>query len=367
MIYKSFHDEIELSRLGMGNMRLPVQRLGTKIDRKKAQEIIDYAMESGINYYDTAYVYHFGESEKFLGEALKKYPRESYHLATKFYIMANSDYKKVFEKQLNKLQTDYIDFYLIHSITDGSSKRYRNSGCIDYFLEQRKKGRIKYLGFSSHAGVNTLAEFADCADWDFAQIQLNYYDWFYGDTRKEYKVLEDRGIPIIVMEPVRGGRLASLNADAEKLLKEAHPDWSIASWAFRFIKSLSQVQVVLSGMSTLAQIQDNVNTFGDEGALTEADKEVLMKACEIFHGQFKIPCTSCRYCCEDCPKQINIPEYLKIFNDYKAGETGALNRLSDVSSQGKPSDCINCGKCKGHCPQSIKIPEVMKELAEVMK
>ena len=364
MQYKPFKDNLSLSTLGMGNMRLPVQRLGTKIDRPKAGEIIDYAMANGINYYDTAYVYHFGESEKFLGEALKKYPRESYHLATKYYMMATKNYKKVFEEQLKRLQTDYIDFYLIHCIMDVTWKRYINSGCIEYFLEQKAKGRIKYLGFSSHAGVEALSSFADYTKWDFAQIQLNYFDWFYGNTRKEYKALEERGLPIIVMEPVRGGKLASLNKEAEALLKEAHPDWSIASWALRFVKSLPQVQVVLSGMSTLSQIQDNVATFEEEGGLTEKDKEILLQACELFHGQFKIPCTACHYCLGECPKEIRIPAYLDLYNAYKAGEPGALRQLGQVDSKGTPADCIGCGKCRSHCPQSIEIPQIMKELAQ---
>lgn len=366
MIYKPFKD-LSLSCLGMGNMRLPVQgdKPGAPIDWERAQQIIDYAMENGINYYDTAFVYHNGESEKFLGEAMKKYPRESYHLATKFFILANPDYKAVFEEQLSRLQTDYIDFYLIHGIFDHTWQQYLDSGCIEYFLEQQKAGRIRHLGFSSHASVENLTRFADHHKWDFAQIQLNYFDWQYSTTAEEYKVLEERSIPIIVMEPVRGGHLASLSSDAEGILKAAHPDWSIASWALRWIKTLPQVQVTLSGMSTLEQIRDNVATYQEPEGLSAEDTATLMKACEAFKKQVSVPCTACRYCCDGCPVNINIPAYLSIYNSYKTDGPWALNGLKDVDSEGKPADCIACGACTGHCPQSIDVPGIMKELKEL--
>lgn len=368
MIYKSFQD-IALSRLGMGNMRLPVQggKSGAPIDRIRAQEIIDYAMENGINYYDTAYVYHGGESEKFLGEAMKKYPRESYHLATKYLVFANPDYKAVFEEQLERLQTDYIDFYLIHGISDDIYQSYMENGCIEYFLEQKKAGRIRYLGFSAHASVETLTKAADHHQWDFAQIQLNYFDWKYGSAAKEYKALEERNIPIMVMEPVRGGRLAALSSEAEEMLKAAHPDWSMASWAMRFAKRLPQVQVILSGMSNMEQIRDNIRTFQEPEGLTDADAELLMRACEAFKKQISVPCTSCRYCCDDCPMKIDIPAYLDVYNSYKTDGSWALKRMDNIESEGKPSDCIGCGACAGRCPQSIRIPEIMSELAGLSK
>lgn len=361
---KPFQD-ISLSRLGMGNMRLPVQndKSGAPIDRVRAQEIIDYAMENGINYYDTAYVYHSGESEKFLGEAMKKYPRESYYLATKFLIFANPDYKAVFEEQLARLQTDYIDFYLIHGINDEITQKYMDSGCIEYFLEQKKAGRIRYLGFSSHAGIGELTRMADYHCWDFAQIQLNYFDWKYGNAAKEYKVLEERNIPIMVMEPVRGGRLATLSGEAEEMLKSAHPDWSMASWALRFVKSLPRVQVILSGMSNMEQIRDNIETFKESDGLTDEDTELLMSACEVFKKAISVPCTSCRYCCDGCPMKIDIPAYLNLYNSYKTDGSWALGRMGSIESEGKPADCIGCGACAGHCPQSIQIPKIMSELA----
>ena len=370
MITKPFKD-ISLSRLGMGNMRLPEAEGSSgpnaKIDYEKAQEIIDYAMRHGVNDYDTAYIYNDGDSERFLGHALQKYPRDSYYLATKFFIQATPKPEPVFEEQLERLKTDHIDFYLLHSLSEENVEDYLNSGCIDYFLEQQKKGRIRYLGFSSHAGVETLKRFADHPPWDFAQLQINYFDWKYGTTKEEYQVLEERQIPIMVMEPVRGGRLADLTPEENAMLKAAHPDWSIASWALRFVKTLPQVQVVLSGMSSLEQIQDNVATFSDDQPLSQADTELLMEACEKFRSQIQIPCTACRYCCSGCPKEINIPEYLKIYNDYKVTGAWALSRLPGVQSKGTPADCVACGACASHCPQSIQIPELMAELAELAK
>lgn len=367
MIYKAFQD-ISLSCLGMGNMRLPSTNPkdpNAPIDWEKAHEIIDYGMANGINYYDTAYVYNGGESERCLGAALKKYPRDSFYIATKYHVGANPDYKAVFAEQLERLQTDYIDFYLIHCLMDGNVDTYLENGCIEYFLEQKALGKIRYLGFSSHAGLDALEKFANHHKWDFAQLQINYFDWNYDDTAEQYKILDEREIPIMVMEPVRGGKLAKLTDSAENLLHSTHPEWSTASWALRFVRSLPRVQVVLSGMSSMEQIIDNVATFSDPAEFTDADKKTLFEACDQFHSQLVVPCTGCRYCCADCPMQINIPEFLKVYNTYKTdGGWGIKKMLDKVESEGRPTDCIGCGSCMGHCPQNIDIPAIMAELAE---
>ena len=366
MIYKPFQD-ISLSRLGLDNMRLPALHPGdpkSPIDWPAAHEILKLAMESGINYYDTAYVYQGGESERCLGEGMKQFPRDSFCLATKYNVAANPDYREVFATQLERLQTDYIDFYLLHCLMDSRIDDYLNNGCIDYFLDLKVQGKIRYLGFSSHASPATLRRFADHHQWDFAQLQINYFDWNYSTTKEEYNILDERNIPIMVMEPVRGGRLAQLTPDAEKLLKDAHPDWSIASWAMRFVRTLPRVQVILSGMSTLEQVRDNAATFSDPGTLSDEDMATLMKACDLFHTQLQVPCTGCRYCCDDCPMQINIPEYLKVYNAWKIGEGGIRQDLDEVESQGKFESCIGCGSCTGHCPQNIAIPEIMAQLKE---
>lgn len=362
---KKFQD-IELSCLGMGNMRLPKKAVRDEqgeIDWDKSQEILDYAMAHGINYYDTAHVYNNGESESCVGHCMKKHPRDKFYLATKFNIGADPDYKKVFAEQLARLQTDYIDFYLIHCIMDSNVDKYIESGAIEYFLEQQKLGKIKYLGFSSHASVASLTKFADHHKWDFAQLQINYYDWMYGATKEEYKVLDEREIPIMVMEPVRGGRLASLTDETNKILQDAHPDWSVPAWALRFVASLPRVQVVLSGMSNMEQIIDNVKTFSDDVPFTEEDRKLLFDTCDKFRSQLLIPCTGCRYCTDGCPMQINIPEYLKVYNNFKVNGGGALNAYSRVESEGTPDQCINCGACMGHCPQNIQIPTYIQALA----
>ena len=366
MITKEFRD-ISLSALGMGNMRLPIKPGGSDgdIDLERGMEIIDKAMSSGVNYYDTAYIYHGGKSEGFLREALvKRYPRDSFYIADKFFIHANPDYKAVFEEQLARLGTDRIDFYLIHSVTDNTAETYINSGCIEYFEEQKKLGRIKYLGFSSHSSPGKLKEFAAYRDWDFAQIQLNYYDWLYGSAKAEYEVLREKNIPIIVMEPVRGGRLANLTPEAEKMLKAAAPEHSAASWAFRWLMRLEGIKVILSGMSNNEQMQDNLMTFSEENALTDDEEKLLFKACEIFRNSIKVPCTACRYCCSGCPAEINIPEVLNLYNRYKIDGEWALEDMDKLDTKGKPKDCIGCTACEGHCPQGIAISKIMEELAE---
>ena len=368
MIYKAFQD-IQLSRLGMGNMRLPgVEGSADKnaIDYAKAHEIIDYAYHHGVNYFDTAYVYNNGESEKCLGACMKKYPRDSFYIATKYFVNANPDYKAVFEEELERLQTDHIDFYLVHCLMDNNVDTYLNNGCIDYFLQLKAEGKIRYLGFSSHASVESLTKFADHHQWDFAQLQINYYDWNYATTMAEYKVLEERNIPIMVMEPVRGGKLVELTDATEVILKQAEPAWTNARWAFEFVKSLPQVQVILSGMSNMAQVEENIRTFEDDTPFSQKDSEALDQAVKVFRSQIHVPCTGCRYCCSECPMEINIPEFLKIYNAYKVDGPWALDGIDQVDSVGKPTDCIGCGACMGHCPQSIHIPDYMAELAELM-
>jgi predicted aldo/keto reductase-like oxidoreductase len=363
-------DNHTLSLIGMGNMRLPTEgaQPGAPIDRVRAQEMIDAAMANGINYYDTAYVYHSGESEAFLGEALvSRYPRDRFALATKFHIGANPDYKAVFEEQLARLKTDYIDFYLLHAIFDSNAQTYLDSGAIAYFEEQKRLGRIRYFGFSLHASLDVLKQYVALRKWDFVQIQFNYFDWMYGSARQEYEILDAAGIPVLVMEPVRGGRLAALSPDAESILKAAHPDWSISSWALKWVRSHPRVQVVLSGMSTLAQVQDNVATFCDNTAWTQADEATLMKAAETFKQQVQVPCTACRYCCDDCPAKINIPAVLEVYNRYKLDGPWALRALDSLPSEGKPVDCIECGACTAHCPQNIQIKDIMHELALLAK
>lgn len=359
---------ITLSRLGMGNMRLPSDKPGVPdapINWEKAHELINCALAQGINYFDTAYVYNNGESERCVGAALSRHPRERYCLATKYAIRANPDYRAVFEEQLARLQTDYIDFYLLHCLTDENLEQYLTSGCIEYFEELKRQGKIRYFGFSSHASPETLQKMAAHRAWDFAQLQLNYYDWKFSRTREEYEILTRQGIPVVVMEPVRGGRLAALTPETEAMLKAAHPDWSIASWALRWVRRLPNVQVILSGMSDMEQLRDNVATFECEEPLSDGDEALLMEVCEKFRAQVVVPCTQCRYCCDGCPAQINIPEYLRAYNAGKVeGAWAAAGIMAKIESAGKPADCTACGTCVHRCPQGINVPEIMSALAK---
>ena len=367
MIYNEIQG-VKVSALGMGNMRLPAvdpNVKGSPIDYLKAHEIIDHALANGINYFDTAYVYT--GSEECLGACMTKHDRDSFYLASKFHIGSNPDYEAVFAESLRRLQTNRIDFYLLHCLLDNNIDTYLESGAIPYFEKKKEEGAISYLGFSSHASVDVLRRYADYRKWDFAQIQLNYYDWWYGTAKEEYEILTERNIPIVVMEPVRGGRLASLNPEAEAVLKAAHPDWSISSWALRFVKSLPNVKVILSGMSHMDQIKDNLNTFSVEEGLSDADMATLKEACDLFRKSMQVPCTGCRYCTEGCPVQINIPEYMKVYNDYKVNGRDELKKAADIDTEGTPADCVGCGACEAACPQSIKIPEIMAELAELLK
>ncbi len=367
MEYRDFSGSA-ISRLGMGTMRLP--RIGDKddtpIDYERAAAVVDCALENGINYFDTAWPYHEGTSEEFVGRALvARHPRESFNIATKFNVRANPDYRYVFETQLERLQTDCIDFYLVHAVMDHSIDTYLECGCIDYLNEQREKGRIKHLGFSTHAAPENLKRFLAANDWEFVQMQLNYYDWKFSTSREEYGIIADAGLPIVVMEPVRGGRLASLTPRADAMLKEAHPDWSIASWAMRWVRSLPQVQTVLSGMNSTLQVIDNAESFSCAETLSDGDKALLDAACDAFHDELLVPCTSCRYCTESCPAAIDIPAVLALYNKVKLGSRMSLKSIAELEG-GHPEDCIGCGMCVSQCPQGIDTPAIMAELVEMM-
>ena len=366
MLYKNFKDT-KLSRLGMGNMRLPLNEDGRTINRTEAAKILDIAMAQGINYYDTAYTYNSGDSERALGEIMPRYPRDSYYLATKYYMGANPDYRAVFEEQLARLQTDHIDFYLIHCIMNGNYQDYYNSGCIQYFEEMQRQGRITYLGFSSHADPEVLEQVADWRDWDFAQIQLNYFDWMYGTAKREYEILHERKIPIMVMESIRGGKLSQLTPEAEAILKAEAPQKSISSWALRFLMSLDGVQLMLSGMSTVDQIKDNLTNFQKDEALDARQTDLLFAACEKFHSSMVVPCTACRYCTEGCPMELNIPHILSLYNKAKTDEVWAIRDEAWALGEKWPGACVGCGACMAHCPQGIQIPDIMKEFAEMLK
>ena len=296
MQYRDFKQTgIKTSLLGMGNMRLPrIPGKGEAIDYEKAEEILDYAYSHGVNYFDTAYMYHGGESESVVGRILSKYPRDSYYLATKmpgFTCKDEDDVKRIFNEQLRRCGVDHFDFYLCHSVTDENIETYLAGFIIPYLEQMKAEGKIRYLGFSSHASPETLERFASVRDWDFAQIQMNYLDWTYQDAKRQYDILTARGLPVVVMEPVRGGRLASVTPEADALMKEHAPDKSIASWAVRWVCSHENVLVMLSGMSNMEQVVDNVATVSDFKPVTAEEQEILDKAVKLLLDKSIVPCT----------------------------------------------------------------------------
>jgi predicted aldo/keto reductase-like oxidoreductase len=385
MIYKPFHD-LNISHLGMGDMRLPTVGERGPIDEEKARKIIEYAYEHGVNYFDTAYGYHGGESERFVGKVLNQYPRESWHLATKVpgHMMRFSNGRlefsgymtghtvaspaALFEEQLEKCGVGYFDFYLLHNLCETSYDFYTDEdlGVVEYLLVQKKAGRIHHLGFSAHGRAETIDKFLSWKDcFEFVQIQLNYLDWTLQDAKRKYEVITDHGIPVIVMEPCRGGRLASLNEKADAMLEKARPNDSIASWAFRFLQSLPNVQVVLSGMTTMEQVVENVKLFSDPDPTTEEEKGLLQQAIATMVSL--VPCTGCRYCCDACPQGLDIPKLISMYNDASFENPFTLNfTLGAMTEEELPSACLACGACGELCPQDIDIPDIMEKFAETL-
>ena len=352
---------ITLPLLGMGSMRLP--QSGVDPDLDKTQEIVDYCFSQGVNYFDTAYFYHGGKSEVIMGKALAKYPRDSFYVADKYHFSSEPDYKKQFEEQLKRLNMDRIDFYMLHSIMDTTVDEYMTNGCIEYFLEQQEKGRITYLGFSLHGGLATLDTIIKKRSWDFALIQLNYYDWYHSKAKDEYDMLVEANIPVMIMEPVHGGLLTSLTDESNKVLKNAEPDKSIASWAFRFVAGLPGVAVILTGMSTMEQARENIATIKENKPLSETDHKTLKEACILYNKTVGVTCTSCGYCLDDCPLGLDIPMMLNYYNDSKSGGDWRLSQLSVLPDESQPKACTACGLCVGHCPQDIDIPKYLTEMA----
>ena len=385
MIYKPFH-ELNLSYLGMGNMRLPTVEERGPIDEEKARAIIEYAYEHGVNYFDTAYRYHGGESETFVGKVLNQYPRESWYLASKMpgHQMRYRDGKleflgyltgltvsspaDIFEEQLEKCGVDYFDFYLLHNLCETAYDFYTDEdlGVVEYLLAQKEAGHIHHLGFSAHARAETIDKFLNWRDcFEFVQIQLNYLDWTLQDAKRKYEVITSHGIPVITMESCRGGRLASLNEKAEAMLKKARLDDSIASWAFRFLQSLPNVQVVLSGMTTMEQVVENVRLFSEPDPTTEEEQELLRQVVDTMVDL--VPCTACRYCCDVCPQGLDIPKLISMYNEASFENPFILRfTLAAMTEAELPSACLACGDCKELCPQDIDIPDVMKRFVETI-
>ena len=359
----------------MGAMRLPVvDGDDSKIDVAAAEAMVDYAMEHGINYYDTAWGYHDGHSETVIGNALKKYPRESFYLTTKFpgYDLSNMDkVEEIFEKQLEKCQVDYFDFYLFHNVCEMNIDAYLDDekyGIYTYLKAQRDAGRIRHLGFSAHGSYDVMKRFLEAygKDMEFCQIQLNYLDWDFQDAKKKVELLKEYNLPVWVMEPLRGGKLASLAEEDEAKLKALRPEESIPAWAFRFLQSIPEVTMVLSGMSRMKQMQENIETFGEEKPLTDKEMETLLTIAGEMTKKTALPCTACHYCVSHCPQGLDIPEILALYNEHCFTEGGFIAPMAMASwkKEKLPSACIGCRSCEAVCPQQIKISEAMSDFAQ---
>ena len=376
MIYNDFNG-IQLSALGMGNMRLPVvEGNDGKIDVDKAKEMIAYCMKAGINYYDTAYGYHGGQSELVVGELLKKYDRNSFYLASKFtgYDLSNMPkIKEIFEEQLKKCQVEYFDFYLFHNVCEMNIDAYLNPkyGIYDYLIEQKRNGRIKHLGFSTHGDIECMTRFLNAygKDMEFCQIEINYFDYKFQNAKGKVELLDQWNIPVWVMEPVRGGQLASLSQEATSKLKTARPDESVVSWAFRFLQSFPSIKMTLSGMSNMNQLKENIETYNENKPLNEKEMDLILGIADDMIRKTTVPCTGCHYCVSKCPKELDIPFLLKLYNEAMVAGSGdfiAPMALSSVDADKQPECCVNCHSCEKVCPQQIHIPEHLANFAKKM-
>ena len=373
MVYKNFQD-LKLSALGMGAMRLPViDGDDARIDESATQKMVDYAMEHGVNYYDTAWGYHNGNSELVMGKALSKYPRDSYYLATKFpgYDLSNMDkVEEIFEKQLEKCGVEYFDFYLFHNVCEMNIDAYLNReyGIYEYLLKQKKEGRIRHLGFSAHGSVEVMKRFLEAygKDMEFCQIQLNYLDWSFQDAKGKVGLLNQHNIPVWVMEPLRGGKLASLTEEETAKLKELRPEETVPAWAFRFLQSLPSVTVVLSGMSDMTQMQENIRTFEEDKPLNDGEMKALLQMADEMVSKIALPCTACHYCVSHCPQELDIPGLLALYNEhcFTGGGFIAPMAMSAIPEDKRPNSCIGCRSCEAVCPQQIKISEAMADFAQ---
>lgn len=375
MIYKKFRGE-NISALALGGMRLPTRGDDADIDEGKTAEMVAYAIENGVNYFDTAWGYHGGNSELVMGRVLSEYPRASFKLATKFpgYDLSNMDkVGEIFEKQLEKCRVEYFDFYLFHNVCERNIEQYLDPsyGIYDYLMKQKKLGRIRHLGFSAHGSVETIRRFLDAygKDMEFCQIQLNYLDWTLQNGKEKVELLKERNIPVWVMEPVRGGKLAAVSEPFMSELRAIRPEETAASWAFRFLQSIPEVVTVLSGMSDMSQLKENMETFSTEKPLDDSELDALLGIADRMIRPNTLPCTACRYCTPHCPQGLDIPLLLSLYNEHSFSGGGfiAPMQMSVIPEDKRPSACIGCRSCEAVCPQQIKISEAMTDFVKILR
>ena len=365
----------KMPKLGFGLMRLP-EKDGV-IDHEHVCRMVDKYMEAGMNYFDTAYVYHGGKSEVAAREALvKRYPREDFMVATKlpaWEIKKEEDIERIFSEQLERLGVDYFDFYLLHSIEEGNNYDvYVKYDCFKWGLQKKAEGKIKHFGFSFHGSPELLTEILDKhPEVEFVQIQLNYLDRTNPVVRSQelYDILHERNIPIIVMEPVRGGMLANMAPEIEDRFKKKRPEKSVASWALRFVGSLPGVMTILSGMSNEEQMNDNIGTFTNFEPLSDEEFAIVNQVTDEILRIPQIGCTACKYCCDGCPMKISIPDVFRTINTLRRypDDWRSKNFYSGlIQRSGKASDCVGCGQCERVCPQHLPIIDLMKEASEIL-
>lgn len=361
-VFQTINEEVSL--LGFGGMRFPTK--DGEIDYELSSKMVDIAYKNGVNYFDTAYPYHDGKSELFFGKAMKKYDRKSFFLATKMPLWAvksREDAERIFNEQLEKLQTEYIDFYLFHAVDKGRWEQIKNLDLISFCEEKIKEGKIRHLGFSFHDEYDVFEEIITARKWDFVQVQLNYIDERKQAGLRGYELTKKLGIPVIIMEPVKGGTLARLPDEVDKLYKDYNPDASTASWAMRWCGSLDNVKLILSGMSSEEQVLDNLKTFNNFTPLNEEETALVGKVAKVLLSREKNPCTDCRYCLP-CPAGVNIPANFDRWNKYHVygDKENAVKRWTDFKDEEKAKNCVKCGLCETKCPQKINIREDLAAL-----
>ena len=376
-VFTKKYKNLDISVIGFGMMRLP-QKDGEP-DIEKTQSMVDYAIEHGINYFDTAWFYHSGKSELTAGKVLKKYPRNSFYLADKMplrILESKEQVLKIFNEQLQKCQVNYFDFYLAHNINKNEWQTLKKCNVYEQLLQKKKEGKIKYFGFSIHDTPELLEEVIKTYKWDFVQLPINLVDWektdssgWYGvNAKKQYEIATKAGIAVVVMNPLKGGQLSTLNKAAVDLLKKENPNASPSSWSLRYVASLENVFCVLSGMSNIEQLQDNVNTFTNFKPLTEKEQKVLANAIAVYKSLGAITCTYCQYC-TGCPVGIDIPKIFNIYNQYKTDSKKEvfIATYESIKEENRAGKCINCGICKAKCPQKLDIPKLLKDVDNLYK
>ena len=373
MIYKEFQG-LKLSALGMGTVRLPItSENSADVNIPAVDKMVDAAIAQGVNYFDLGWDYHGCRAETIVSQSLLRYPRDSYYLATKFpgyYPDKLNKVEEVFEEQLHHCGVDYFDFYLLHNVCEANIDAYLDSkyGIIDYLLKQKEAGRIRHFGFSTHGEVESIRAFLDAAGqhMEFCQIQLNWLDWTFQRANEKMALLRERNIPVWVMEPLRGGKLLKLAEEDVKRLQALRPEETVYGWGLRFLQTIPEVTMTLSGFSSVEQIMENTKTFSEEKPLTPEEWDVLQSIAETLKQQSGVPCTACRYCVSHCPQQLNIPKLLELYNEqsFSGGGFIAPRAMMALPEEQRATACIGCGSCEEFCPQNIKISEAMAALVQ---